>query len=275
MNFLEKLEIKAEWATKRHNRMLSKPNEDRIFIDEKNRIFILLDGVTRVHKEYEEAPDTSSAGDIGDLFIEEVCKHLKENAENAEPEALLREAVRKANSRIKEYREKKSENEWEYYPATLGIVSVLKGNTLHYVSCGDCAAVLLRKNAKIIMGYEWTLDAHDVIDVSKKERYARYCNHPENDLSYTIYNGDDAVVDGIEYSFVDLHSGDTLVIVSDGMGDYVRYEKIKTLLEYSPEEMIALSSKYDEPPFGEYADDKSVIKISLSIPNKTETELEK
>ncbi len=264
MSFSEKIKIKAEWATKRHGRKLAKPNEDRIFTDEKNGIFILLDGITRVHKEYEEAPETSSAGDIGDLFIEEVCKHLKKNAEKAEPEVLLREAVRKANSRIKEFREKKSKNEWEYYPATLGIVSLIQDNVFHYVSAGDCAALLLRRNAKIVMGYEWTLDAIGLQDYTKKEIYEKYCNHPENHLSYTVFNGDDTVSDGMEYSFIELHSGDTIVIVSDGMGCYVRYEKVRTILSQTPEEMIAFSSKYDVPPYAEYADDKSVIKISLS-----------
>lgn len=264
MSFFDKIKIKADLATKRHNRKLAKPNEDRVFIDEKNGIFILLDGVTRVHKEYEEAPESSAAGDIGDLFIEEAYKYLTENAEKAEPGALLRESVRRANFKIKEYREKKSKEKWEYYPATLGVVALIKDNVFHYVSAGDCSVVLLRKNAKIIMGYEWTLDAIGLNDYTKKEIYEKYCNHPENDLSYTVFNGDDAVTEGMEYSFIDLHSGDTIIIASDGIGCYLRYEKLGTLLNQTPEEMIAFSSKYDVPPYAEYADDKSVIKISLS-----------
>ena len=71
MKTLEKIRYKTEHATASHQRKLAKPNEDRLIVDEERGIFIVLDGVTRVHKEYEQTPFKSAAGDVGDIFITE------------------------------------------------------------------------------------------------------------------------------------------------------------------------------------------------------------
>ena len=82
--------------------------------------------------------------------------------------------------------------------------------------------------------------------------------------TYTVFNGDDEVTVGLEYSFIDLHSGDTLLIGSDGIGDYMKFEKSADLIKQSPEEMINNSAEYDARPYAEYADDKTLIKLSFN-----------
>lgn len=263
MALLEKLSFKVESATAPHLRSgLEKPNEDRLFCDEEKGIFILLDGVTRVHSEYSERPFESAASDVGDIFIEEAYRFMLYNTAS-EPESILRGAVAAANAKIKEYREQKTEGEWGFYPSTLGFIGLLRGTVLYYVGVGDCMAALIRRNSKLLLGREWALEALDKKNITKKERYGLYCNHPENELSYTVFNGDASAMSGVECSFIDLHEGDTLIIVSDGIGDYVKYEKCEELIRQSPEQMIALSSKYDAPPYAEYADDKTVMKITF------------
>lgn len=262
MKLLEKLKFRVEGASAPHGRDIEKPNEDKLFFDEENGLFMVLDGVTRIHSEYVEHPYESAALDLGNIFIEEAYGYIKNHIDE-DPESILREAVRSANLKIREYRKQKSESEWGYYPSTLGIIGILRGNTLHFVSVGDSIAVLLRRDAKILFGREWALEAVDKLELSKEERYAKYCNHPKNPLSYTVFNGDEAVMDGLQYSFIDLHEGDTLIISSDGIGEYLKFEKNSDLISQSPLEMIKRSEKYDMPPFATYTDDKTVIKISF------------
>ena len=263
MKTLEKIRYKTEHATIPHQRKLAKPNEDRLIVDEERGIFIVLDGVTRVHKEYEQTPYKSAAGDVGDIFIEEaysyICKHISEDS----PEEIMREAVRLANSKIKEYRDAKSQADWGYYPSTLGIISILRDNTLHYLSVGDSIGVLVRGSSRMLFGREFALEAVDLNNVSKKVRYDIYCNHPENHLSYTVFNGDDVVMDGLEYSFIDIHPDDIVFLASDGIGSYLKYEKLPLLRSQSPSEIIESSRRYDAPPYADYADDKTLIKLSF------------
>ena len=250
-------------TTEINKRALGKPNEDRIFVDEEYGVFIMLDGVTRVHKEYEGAPEKSASGELGDLFIERACEYIKKHLNLMEPEKLLRGAVGEANAAIKRYREQKSEAEWGFYPSTLGMIAILRDHTLYYVNAGDCIAAVLRGNAKILFGCQWVLEALELQKITKEERYSKYCNHHENPLSYTVFNGDDSVAENVEYSFIDLHEGDTVILASDGIGRYVKYEKTRILRAQTPCEMVEGSHKYDLLPYAEYADDKSVIKIVL------------
>ena len=234
-----------------------------MFFDEKNSLFILLDGVTRVHSEYDERPYKSASAEVGDIFIDELVANISDNIDHPDPEFILTNAIRSANAKIKTYRDQKSKSDWDFYPATLGVVGLVRGNVLYYVGIGDCLCVLIRNNAKMLFGKEWTLEALDKLAVTKTERYGEYCNHTENALSYTVFNGDDEVMAGISCSFIDLHKGDVLFIASDGISDYIKFEKSKDLIFQHPKQMIELSTKYDIPPFAEYADDKTVIKISF------------
>lgn len=260
---LEKIRYKTDFASAPHTRDIDKPNEDRLLVDEERGIFIVLDGVTRVHSEYKEAPFESAAGEVGDIFLGAVYSYLCDHVSDPDPKVILNDAVRVANSLIKDYRSQKSEEEWGFYPSTLGIISLLRDGTLYYLSVGDCIGVLLREKSKILFGRECTLEAVDLHEVSKKERYATYCNHPENHLSYTVFNGDDVVMAGVEYSYVDIHEGDILFLATDGIGNYLKYEKVCDLKEQSAEEIISLSGKYDTLPYSNYGDDKTLIKISF------------
>ncbi len=263
MKLLDKMKVKAQGISVPHGRDIPKPNEDKLLIDEERGIFIVLDGVTRPHEEYIMRPGESSALDLGNLFLDEAYGYILNNIENSDVEAILRGAVKAGNRRLRDYDVKSYTNDWTFYPSTLGIISILRDGVLHYVSAGDCIAVLIRRNAKMLFGREWTLEAVDKLNVTKQERYASYCNHPGNHLSYTVFNGGDEVMSGLGYSFIDIHEGDVLFIASDGIGDYIKYEKIGDLISQSPDEIIARSGKYDIPPYATYADDKTLIKLML------------
>jgi len=264
MNKNDNLKINIQCASAKHNRSIQKPNEDRCFFDKENGIFILLDGVTRIHNEYEKFPFQSASGEIGDIFIQEVCNFVTGNQHCSDYEYLLKDAIKYANLKIRKYRNQKSESEWGFFPSTLGIIGIVRENSLHYVCVGDCLGVLIRKNSKLLFGREWSLEALEKCSISKKERYQQYCNHPQNHLSYTVFNGDDEVISGLEYAFLDLHAEDTVIFASDGISDYIKYEKSDVLLKQHPDEIIQLSGKYDVPPYADYADDKTILKMYFS-----------
>ena len=263
MKLMEKMAVTAACATAPNQRGLQKPNEDRFVCDPNNGIFIVLDGVTRVHKEYAQHPYQSAASDVAELFLKAVYAAILQDLQNPQPEALLKNAIRTANETLKPYRSQKSEEQWGFYPSATGFVSLLRDGVLYYAAAGDCLAVLLRGSGKQLLGSQWQLEAVDKLQVTKQERYGIYCNHPEAPLSYTVFSGHDTVADTTTYSFLDLHKGDTLLIASDGLANYLKYEPLATLLSQTPEEMIAASGRYDQPPFATYADDKTVIKLQL------------
>ena len=263
MRLLEKLRCVVDFSTKSHTRKLQKPNEDRLVVDAEKGIYILLDGVTRVHSEYENAPFSSAAGDVGDIFIGEVHSYLTSHISEPDTERLLRCAVESGNRLVREYRERKSDAEWGFYPSVVGIISIIRDNQLHYLAVGDCLGVLLRGNSRILFAREFPLEAVDMLDVSKDERYKKHCNHPENHLSYTVFSGHDEVMLGVEYSYVDIHEGDVLFLATDGIGSFLKYEKVADLKRLSAEEIITGSGEYDAPPYATYADDKTLVKISF------------
>ena len=260
---LMKNALHIEYATKPHGRELDKPNEDRLLVDKERGIFIVLDGVTRPHDEYEAAPYESAAGEVGDIFLKEVYTYICDHLSEPDPRKILENAVKIANEEIRRYRSKKNAAEWSFFPSTLGIISILRGKTLHYLCVGDCIGLLIRYNSKIIFGRELTVKAVDLCKATKSQRYALYCNHPENHLSYTVFNGDEAVMDGVQYSLIDLREGDLLFLASDGIADYLKYEKAIDLITKSPESIIEDSGRYDAPPFASYADDKTLIKLQF------------
>lgn len=263
MRLLEKLRYVVDFSTKTHTRGLQKPNEDRLLVDAERGIYIVLDGVTRVHSEYDAAPFSSAAGDVGDMFIGEVYSYLTSHISEPDTERLLRCAAESGNRLVREYRERKSDSEWGFYPSVVGIISVLRDGKLHYLAVGDCIGVLLRGNSRILFARELPLEAVDMLDVSKNERYEKYCNHPENHLSYTVFSGHDEVMEGVEYSYIDIHEGDVIFLATDGIGSYLKYEKVADLRWLSAEEIIARSGEYDAPPYATYADDKTLVKISV------------
>ena len=263
MKILEKQGCLVDFASAPHERKLDKPNEDRLLIDKENGIYIILDGVTRPHAEYEATPFESGALDVGEIFLGEIYGYIKAHISDPEPKEILKTAVRLGNGKIKEYRERRSLSEWEFYPSTLGIISILRDGVLHYLCVGDCLGLLIRQSAKILFGKQLSLEAVDLHNVTKKQRYDIYCNHPENHLSYTVFNGDEVVMDALDYSFIDIHEGDTIFLASDGLASYLKYEKAKDLLSQGAKEIISLSGKYDLPPYAEYADDKTLIKLSF------------
>lgn len=250
-------------ALRRNNREFPKPNEDHILIDEENGIFILLDGITRVHSEYDGAGDYSAAKEISRIFAATAYEHIVANLHKRNIRKVISQSILLGNRQIAQFRTRRSQEEWGFYPGTLGIIALIRGTKLYYACAGDCTGMLLRDSSRIYFGEQQAVKAVDLMKPSKQERYALYCNHPENDLSYAIFNGDDAALDGYEQSYLDLHPGDRIYLVSDGAAPFIKYAKTAQLASMDATQILDASQIYDVPPFAKYADDKAVITIEI------------
>ena len=260
---MENLMFSAETITRANERDIQKPNEDAIISDVENQIFILLDGITRPHNEYLNPSQKSAALEASETFAKNTYEYILTNSGKSNKEELLRDAARHANAQIKKLRDKKSLEEWGFYPATLGIIAMIDNGILHYLAVGDCSGVLLRGSSRMIFGKEFSLDGVDLLAPTKAERYQEYCNRKPSFLSYTVYNGDEWAPTDAEYSYFHVEKGDVILFVTDGAGDLVKYEKQSTLKSSSLDDLLVISEKYDIPPFANYADDKSIIRIRI------------
>jgi len=260
---MNKLTYTSSSALGPHTRNLPKPTEDFALIDKEHGIYLILDGITRVHAEYENQPYKSAACEVNSIFSYAVHSYLLENSDEPDAEKLLRDAVIHGNDKIREFRSSRTLEQWGFYPGTLGIIGLIRSDRFSYVCAGDCLGMLIRGNSKIQFGYQPAIQAVDLHKPSKKERYALYCNHPEHALCYGIFNGDMTVPETIEYSFLDLCSGDTLLLASDGISKYLQYQKASVLASETAKDMVAHAGIYDVPPFSAYGDDKGIIKIQI------------
>ena len=248
-------------ASRINDRGLEKPNEDYFMVDRERNFFMLLDGITRVHQEYADAPGHSAACDVNQIFSEAAFAYFAENAGSADPNTLLRSAALAGNAALLYYRQQKPQEQWQFFPGTLGILAMLQKNRLYYAYTGDCMCTLLRQDSKLHFCQQGANQALEQLKVSKADRYEIYCNHPEHPLSYGIFNGDENVNQLLEQGSLELQRGDVLFLSTDGLSSYMRFTKADTLRNQTPEEILDASGIYDKPPFAAYADDKTLLKL--------------
>jgi serine/threonine protein phosphatase PrpC len=260
---METISYRASCALQINNRGLNKPNEDFLLVDDRNHIFIILDGITRVHQEYTDRPGESAACDVNRIFSETAYRYLLENLHTQSPDALLFQAAAEGNRALVAYRQQRSPEQWQFYPGTLGILCLLQGDRLHYLYVGDCQGTLLRRSTKLHFGQQGSSEALELMKISKQDRYAIYCNHPEHPLGYGIFNGDSEATALFEQASIRVQPGDQILLSTDGAAKYIRYAKAAALSSRTPEQIIADSQVYDQPPFAKYADDKGIIKLTF------------
>ena len=257
------MQYQATSGTRINERGLGKPNEDLLLVDQENHIFILLDGITRVHREYADLPGKSAALDVGEIFLQTAYAYMLAHLEEPDTDLMLRQAVLLGNAAILPYRQQKSLEQWQFYPGALGILSILRENRLHYAYLGDCLAAHVRGSEKSIFGRQEQLQTIAQMRVPKLEMYEKYCNHPESPLGYGIFNGDETVEALLDQGIRHITPGDTVILCSDGLGPYLCNTDVADLRQLSVDEILNASTAYDVPPFANYADDKTIIKLSF------------
>lgn len=252
-------------ATRVNDRGICKPNEDIIFTDINRGLFVILDGITRPHEEY-DGTDKSAACDINRIFIDSVQSNascIDKVISDDELEQALKRMALMANASIIPYRCTKTLKQWQYYPGTVGIIAALRKDRLCCIWAGDCIGLHLHMNNKMIIANQQTLRSSR-LGYSKKQLYAKVCNHPENEFAYGIFNGDPEVEELLECSWTSLNVGDTVLLSTDGLATYLQNETVSGIRSASVSSMLDCSLQYDLPPFGKYSDDKAIIRIDVN-----------
>jgi serine/threonine protein phosphatase PrpC len=247
--------------TQINNRNIGKPNEDLILADQVHQVYFVLDGITRVHREYGEQPGYSAALEAGQIFSSTAHSYMLAHTD-LPAEQLLRQAAAAGNRALRPFRQQRSADQWQFYPGTLGILALVRAGVLHYVYNGDCMATLIRKGQKYHFARQEQTKKLEEMHISKAERYAIYCNHPEHPMGYGIFNGDEEMSQLLGYGSLPLFPGDVILLCTDGLGEYVLRTDGNILSVQTPRQIIEASTIYDIPPYATYADDKSILRIA-------------
>lgn len=257
--------IQCSCMTATNQRGLNKPNEDYYFIDETNRIYMVLDGVTRNHDEYAQMQQESPARTVSRLFAASVQRILAAaEIQLQTPEAIkpiLRDAIEQANRDVAAYSAGK---QWSYLPATVCVLCVIIEHTLYYAYIGDCVGMLLRDSQKIRFTQEQTkLLALFKKDFSKEQIQTQICNRTAHPYGYGVINGEPAAMDFLRISHIRLEPGDTLLLSSDGLSALMEFAPPEALQNEPLESLIEASKQYDVPPFHRYTDDKTLVRLQI------------
>ena len=253
-------------ATRINDRGFGKPNEDLVFTDPSHNLFIILDGITREHDEY-DGTGFSAACEVNRIFADTILSQtsqLDDVHSAQELECALCKLALLANAALVPYRSSKPLEQWRYYPGTVGILASLWENQLCCVWAGDCIGIHLQGNNRRIIVKQQTLRAMR-LGYSKRQLYAEVCNHPENKFAYGVFNGDSEAEMLLDHSWTVLNEGDTVILSTDGLATYLQQEPVARIRGASPEQMLENSLYYDRPPLGKYSDDKAFIRIDVCI----------
>lgn len=253
---------------KDENQKLFKPNEDYVIDDQENHIYIVLDGILRKAEEYHNFHSLSA--DVSEIFAKEMHSYLLKNKKDvvkfSDVSIMLKDGFKQANHAVQIYLEAHQE-EWvgKEIPGCVGIVTLLINQTLFYGSLGDCVGVLCRGDQKIVFSKKQTEFAFRYLNLEtdRKRLYDEIVNQPQAPYGYGVINGNPCAVKYFDIGYLKIEKGDIVYLMSDGVSDYIEYNKVKTYKYQSLPHIIQGSNRQDEEMMKPYFDDKSIIKITL------------
>ena len=258
------MKCKIDVAGRANERGIGKPDEDMVRTDESSGLFLVLDGITRVHDEY-DGSGRSAACDVNRIFAEAVfgrAELARSARSSAELDTALRTMLLEANAGLVPYRRTRPLAQWRYYPGTVGILAALRDDRLFCVWAGDCIGLLVRGAERRVVARQQTAESKR-LGYGKDRLYAEVCNHPGHPCAYGIFNGDAEVADLLESSETRLEAGDVVLLSTDGLAGYLQNAPVSELRDFPPARMLDASIPYDRPPYGTYADDKAVVKMAF------------
>lgn len=240
-----------------------KPMEDFCICDGQNGVFIVTDGVTQSAEDYELYAGQSDAGAVAELSARTVHETLLSRGNS---EQSLMDGARLAIERVAEYNKTAKAS---FPPATCLVAACLNGDRLSFAYVGDSVIYLLRGSAKIQLAEQQTrLPALyrrlSGVKTTKREMYDNYTNNINSPLGYGVILGDIRAMDFVHAASIRLEPGDRVIVSSDGIDNYLMFTPFDQIKPLSPEEIMDASVPYDNPPFADFADDKSIIIIDAT-----------
>lgn len=236
---------------------LNKPNEDFCIADADHGIFLLADGVTRPHEEYQGASES-----LASICARELCQsaydyllsHLSDP-----PEEALRLAMLAGNRCIQVLNQEYSGNR---PPCATFAGAILREGQLYFSTCCDTVAFLIRGGNKFQLSEHHNYAATRM-GYSRDEVYRTLHNNALHPYGFGIFNGDPRLAELLTVTHITLEPDDRIILASDGLTECLRTLRGNHLKTLSPKELLAQSLPFDRPPFGSYADDKCCIIIDV------------
>lgn len=215
------MKLRSEWITLKNTKRADKPNEDLTYCNDDEKLYIVLDGVSR-DAENGKYPNPSPAAEITELFmnccVEDIKKQVYGEVDDGAADCLvfsvLKEAVFDANEKAREFNRTLGHR----FPAgTVGIICWSKGERLYYIYLGDCTAELIRGDQK----YEITSKQTTNIMLHKKEYTSdqirfEICNNILHSCGYGVWDGNIGANDFLVTGSIRLETGDVILLYSDG-----------------------------------------------------------
>ncbi|OXS56581.1 hypothetical protein B1A99_19840 [Cohnella sp. CIP 111063] len=263
-------------------------NEDALIVNEKGRIYGVLDGATSLA--------SADGSETGGYLASRTAQRVFEEAEGSD--ASLRSLVLQANDRIRaEMIERGVDADDKQAVWAAGIVVVRIGeHQIEYAQTGDCMLVAVYKDGTV---RTVTHDQVDHFDENSRRLWEKYTQEglpPEEVRSrvyavirqnrlktntpegYAILNGDPALERYVEHGYLNRIQLASLLLLTDGlflprkagepaptMADMAALIDEKGLAGYVD---WLIANEYDESQQGKYtrlkvADDKTAVKIDL------------
>ncbi|MBO5711944.1 MAG: TIR domain-containing protein [Acholeplasmatales bacterium] len=250
------------------------PNEDYIINDTLNNIYIVMDGISRKYNEY-SSDGNSIAFDVSKLFADTIHDYIEKEMNKVkdykDAKLLLKEGFKNANSKVDiMLKSRAKEFEGFEYPGSVGVVSFIVNDVLYYASLGDCMIVLTRGEQKIILAKKQTTFVFDILKHEKNRTLLaqQYVNNIDEAYGYGVVNGQENAHHYFTTSYINLNRNDIVYLVSDGISDYIEYNKNEIINNMSLEKIVEESNKQDDIMNKPYYDDKAIIRIKMDVINE-------
>lgn len=234
------------------NKLPDKPNEDNIWIDIEQNVFLVVDGVSR-DKENGVYPNPSPSAALTEAFI----NHCKLNYDN---KSHLKTLFQNGNKEIKQI----NKDYIGYFkPGLVALIIRIQKNKVEWVSIGDCFGLLIRNNIARIFNTKQTEQLRKSNQkFDSKTIRTEICNNPSHPLAYGVLDGNVNADFFLQCGEFDIESNDTICIFSDGLEMFANPKLTNAILENTVDDIIALAEQI-EVEQNIRTDDKTIIKVQI------------
>jgi len=259
-----------------------KPNEDFYLISKKYPIFVVADGVTQSHFEYNGYAFPAGAKAAAEIFCYSALEFLEKNLKTTKDrKALIKRAFNFANERVRELNKNEGILErldyyiYDYFDC-VGIAGFIFENKLFYGYVGDCGLVIFNKNNKLrFQTKDQVIKAEKYLEKISKERNfnkkekeifwrKELRNHPSGSW-YGTFSGQEGVK---KYYVIDsqpIQKGDLIVFYSDGFREYLKFpEFIKILRRQDKKSLDDFIKQKAKENYEKFGTDRTLVAV---IPN--------
>lgn len=250
--------IVSRSGTRRNNLDYANPNEDYLIVDDKIKVYIICDGVTRnlIDGSY---PEPSPSYLAARTFAESVYRKLLLNSCSSNPFQILIDGVIWGNCRIAQLNSEKIKSRQKILPGTVGTVAQIIEDKIYYVYLGDCSIWRFRYNKaeRITNSQTEKIKQHNLVALSniREDLY----NNPKNPLGYGVLTGEEESLCFLQKACTQIQIGDVLMLTTDGM-DLI-FQSDNLIKDKDPNTLIDYAEKL-EMDRNITSDDKSIIILS-------------